>query len=79
MPKFDPSLLRQEVNELTALMRNDANWSELRHALESKGLSPEFIVSCGVYGSIQKTTKWVSSLPTSYKCLSLSETHRVAA
>ncbi len=28
-------------------MRNDANWSELRHALESKGLSPEFIVVAG--------------------------------
>ncbi len=47
MTVFDPTLLRQEVNELTDLLRHAPNWSELRDALESKDLPTQRIVLAG--------------------------------
>lgn len=47
MPRFDPSLLRQEVGELTALLRNDEDWADVRIALESKGLPANKVVLAG--------------------------------
>jgi hypothetical protein len=47
MKEIDPQLLRQEVEELTQLLREDAAWGDLRSALESKGLSSDRVVLAG--------------------------------
>jgi hypothetical protein len=47
MPAFSPRVLRQEVAELTALVRNDEIRSGLREALKRKGLSPSRILLAG--------------------------------
>ncbi len=49
MPAFNPHRLRQEVRELTELLRNEAGWADLRAALASKNLSPENLVLAGFF------------------------------
>lgn len=40
-------LLKQEVEELTELLRNDPNWSDLRKALSGKNLKPDNVLLAG--------------------------------
>ena len=40
-------LLRQEVNELTDLLRHDKSWADLRQALEKKGLRVDKLLLVG--------------------------------
>jgi hypothetical protein len=47
MPRFDPELLRQEVDELTALLRDGEHWADVRTALASKGLPANRVVLTG--------------------------------
>lgn len=42
-------LLRQEVEELTELLREDPGWGDLRTALREKGLTPEHLVLAGFF------------------------------
>ncbi|HVV99243.1 MAG TPA: hypothetical protein VHB77_02815 [Planctomycetaceae bacterium] len=49
MNEIDPQLLRQEVEELTQLLREDPGWDDLRAALKSKGLPPGRVVLAGFF------------------------------
>ena len=44
MTNLDKNLLKQEVEELTELLRNDPNWSDLRKALLDKNLNPDNVL-----------------------------------
>lgn len=45
----DRELLRQEVEELTDLLRHDAQWLDLRSTLGSKQLDPERVLLATFY------------------------------
>lgn len=47
MGRFDPSILAEEVRELTSLLRNEKSWSDLRLALQKKGYAAEGVVLAG--------------------------------
>ena len=47
MKHIDSQLLRQEVEELTQLLREDEAWQDLRTALQSKGLSSDRVILAG--------------------------------
>lgn len=47
MPRFDSALLRQEVDELTRLLRHDRGWADLRLALKAKGVEPDEAILAG--------------------------------
>jgi hypothetical protein len=47
MSNFTPKVLKQEVNELTSLLRNDKEWKGLREALQEKGFDADRIVLAG--------------------------------
>ena len=44
MIESDPDLLRQEVAELTELVRSDPDWADLREVLRVNGLSPAEVI-----------------------------------
>lgn len=50
MPQTPPhSLLREEVSELTGLLRNSADWLDLRMAVHSMGLDHKDVFLCSFY------------------------------
>jgi hypothetical protein len=49
MPAPNRDLLRQEVTELTELLRHNAKWADLRAALRTKNLSPEDLILAGFF------------------------------
>lgn len=44
MTRTDAHLLRQELQELTGLLRQDPNWEDLRAALQSQSLTPQDVL-----------------------------------
>jgi hypothetical protein len=45
----DRGLVRQEVEELTDLLRRSAEWRDLRQTLESRGIKPEDVLLATFY------------------------------